>query len=614
MVISMARIKAISQLFDEVKCSSGTWRRRILDDCDIAEILSLLDEEKMKCHIINCLAALQIVRIEKKRLLEISINKKHELVKKKVFQGACLILMDDEFSAMKNPILDTFPDKSKMTSGQSWLPMHFAIVLYVENKISEEDVHTLYSIDPLALRRLSNNKGETLSMAGCTPAHLLCRQKQPNMLLVRYFCLRDPQAFLIPDQKGRCALHLVAIFAENLEMLQLMIQIDHKMTKRRIPDVPFGEAGKSLGLLCKRSEFLTKHEMVSSLIEVDSSVEVICDGILGCLLSSDCSSLNADISTGSGSAKKFDLLKVLLEANSDAAKHDNSRIFHRACDRLRGEFGVAVLTLFLRKNRDGIKCLCNGRLPIHFAAQHSSLDVLTLLHKAYPESLSMVATDHEYNMLHLVLDDTVNSSDNRLAKLQYICDQCPQLIHMKGSEGSTALHRAFFQYRDKLDLEAVKILCKADETVVRDKFTPSNSILNPNPNPPNIGEFNEVEDCLPLYLLIKFKPLIAELSDEGDCLRLFLRLYPASAGIEDGHSISPYDLAVSKNLSKYVLRILLAADPTIDPVRRGNLNFEARKEGMFLAFRALSTTMKPTVWSQIRFKDVKLLERVMSYL
>jgi hypothetical protein len=49
-------------------------------------------------------------------------------------------------------------------------------------------------------------------------------------------------------------------------------------------------------------------------------------------------------------------------------------------------------------------------------------------------------------------------------------------------------------------------------------------------------------------------------------------------------------------------------------VQRRDLNFEARREGMFLAFRALSTTLEPTIWTQLRYEDVDLLTHVMSYL
>jgi hypothetical protein len=107
---------------------------------------------------------------------------------------------------------------------------------------------------------------------------------------------------------------------------------------------------------------------------------------------------------------------------------------------------------------------------------------------------------------------------------------------------------------------------------------------------------------------------ISEVSDESDCFRLLLGLYPAAAGIKDYHSLSPYDIGVSNELSPYFIRLLLSADPTIDPVERCNLNYEARRQAIFLAFRALSSTVEPTVWAKLHLKGRDLLQRVFSYL
>jgi hypothetical protein len=68
------------------------------------------------------------------------------------------------------------------------------------------------------------------------------------------------------------------------------------------------------------------------------------------------------------------------------------------------------------------------------------------------------------------------------------------------------------------------------------------------------------------------------------------------------------------SLSVYFLHLLLIADPTVDPVQRHNLNYAARREGMFLTFRALSPTVEPTIWAKLCFEDRDLLRRVITYL
>jgi hypothetical protein len=202
MAISIVSVKAAYELFDELKCCSNGSRRNGDFTSDAA--LASLDVEKLKCHIINCLAALNVVEIETRKF-KAPANEKHELVKRKVFEGACSTIinakLDANQSIVKKSVLSAFPDKSKMTSGQSWLPLHFAFMLSAEGKISEEDVQTLHSIDPIAMHLLNDNKNydgtySPSSQLGCTPAHLLCMQKQPTMSLVRFFCLCNPQAFL----------------------------------------------------------------------------------------------------------------------------------------------------------------------------------------------------------------------------------------------------------------------------------------------------------------------------------------------------------------------------------------------------------------------------------
>jgi hypothetical protein len=212
------------------------------------------------------------------------------------------------------------------------------------------------------------------------------------------------------------------------------------------------------------------------------------------------------------------------------------------------------------------------------------------------------------SLLHrAVIDDASDIADVK-AKVQYICDECPALIHLKDNYGNTALHVALRMREDEyslrcVDFECVKILCGADETVVRDKCTPA-----------DIDDDDSGQYPLHSLLYSLHYNYITEVSDEGDCFRLLLRLYPAAAGIKDDHSSSPYDVAVHKSLSTYFIRMLLSADPTIDPARRHDLNFEARRQGMFLAFRALSSDIEASIWAKIRHEDINLLERVISYL
>jgi hypothetical protein len=177
-------------------------------------------------------------------------------------------------------------------------------------------------------------------------------QKEPKMSLVRYFSLRYPKAFLLYDKSGRCALHLVAKYSENLEPLQEILQIDPEVTKSDSYEYGYDDEDgkyKPLGLLCGRLEFPRFHEMVSYLIEIDNSIAVIYDGI-NRYMESYHSCINNEISPGSRGETTLILFEKLLRANPSAITYKELSLFHLACIHMKGEIGVAVLSLFHSKD------------------------------------------------------------------------------------------------------------------------------------------------------------------------------------------------------------------------------------------------------------------------
>jgi hypothetical protein len=108
-----------------------------------------------------------------------------------------------------------------MSDERRWLSMHFAIVLTVDNKISEKDILLLLTANLSAMHLVSEGSGR-----GYTPIHLLCMQKRPSVSLVRKICLRDPQAFLLYNHSRKSALHMVAQYSESLESLQSLTDQD----------------------------------------------------------------------------------------------------------------------------------------------------------------------------------------------------------------------------------------------------------------------------------------------------------------------------------------------------------------------------------------------------
>jgi hypothetical protein len=188
------RIKASYQLFDRLKCCMSN----LNVDSDNDTALALMEVDKMRCLILNCMAGLHVVEIEKSKKNGPEIND-HELVKGKVFAAAISMMLSGESvnNQDQNAIISAFPDNSKMNDERTWCPMHCAVALSVENKISEVDIVILQAANPLAMHLFSGK-----DKRGHTPLHLLCMQKRPNLSLVRRICLRDPQAFVLCDYSG----------------------------------------------------------------------------------------------------------------------------------------------------------------------------------------------------------------------------------------------------------------------------------------------------------------------------------------------------------------------------------------------------------------------------
>jgi hypothetical protein len=304
------RIKASLQLFDILKCCSGTLKGKF-DNVDAA--LRLVDVDKMRCLIINCLIALHLVQTAQSNAREDSDNETCEIVKSRVFNAAVSMITSHEFNrgeAVVETILSSFPDEKEVSGERSWLPEHFTIALAMRNKLNEEDIRMMLSTDPSAIHRLrreavssENEIDGIVAIAGNTSRS------------------RDPEIPVLCDESGKCALHLVAQYSQSLELLEVILQIDHKMTKMAAN----AEKITPLGLLCRRPHFSTFDKMFLCLIRADSTVKEISDGIIQCMQSCR-KGLSDDISPGSSGERSLILIRKLLDANPAVAEYDNSLV------------------------------------------------------------------------------------------------------------------------------------------------------------------------------------------------------------------------------------------------------------------------------------------------
>jgi hypothetical protein len=151
---NLSLLKASLQIFDKLNCCSISLNE---DFHNVGTALVLIDEDKMRRHIFNCLIALNLVHTEKRRN-DKADDDNYEMIKGKIFYAAILMILDDKLNS-NEAVVETilpgfhFPDENKIADERSWFPQHFAIALGVRNKISEDNIRIMLSADPLPTQR-----------------------------------------------------------------------------------------------------------------------------------------------------------------------------------------------------------------------------------------------------------------------------------------------------------------------------------------------------------------------------------------------------------------------------------------------------------------------------
>jgi hypothetical protein len=103
-------------------------------------------------------------------------------------------------------------------------------------------------------------------------------------------------------------------------------------------------------------------------------------------------------------------------------------------------------------------------------------------------------------------------------------------------------------------------------------------------------------------------------------VRILLRYDPLTASALNSEGATPYSIAVSRGFPDAVKRLLLRADPSIDPAELHRLNYAERRMAMFLAFSAISSSATDSFAIRLRRlkthagTDMPLLRLVVSFL
>ena len=637
--------------------------------------VSMLDEDKMMAHLLDCyasLCAVQQFRVQKKKPSE--LDAKTQQAKNKVFKTAMSLMStgmthDDavlpEYSPAFSKMVIVFPDDLKLTpkeggencwltgvnwipaEGRGWMPLHWAAIAIGTPEgdlhgLNEDDVTLICASDPLALSR-HHFPLDHFNPDGCTPAHFLCMQPvtKCRMTLLRHFSTCNQQALVSRSADSSSSnyrtclslLHVACKYGQPTEdLLQFLLQLESSQTE----DGP--DEYHPLGFLCQNGQ--CNERLMKCLLDVDSSAEVVGNAIRGCIYSADHSNM----------LHKIDLL---LKANPEAASfYDDSEngdwdcLLHSANrSNMPPALCIEVMKRILAFYPDAVKQVkfLHDDLPVHTAAKYGSLEAMEFLLGVYPESATITHPcrnpediDHYYyreekqsqrdqkNLLHLVLswEDTPLVE----AKMRFLCSRYPEMLSQRGGNGITPFIQVLSSVKK---FSIVRLMCEIG--------TGPALVRIPSIHPIEQGAFDyyrtdEYYDSvrrdhwLPLHFYVASSALVgcSPVSEFADFFRLMLRWYPEAAGMEgtyedhggdrSGQKTTPYHLAVDNGLDPYYLRLLLRAAPDLNPAELHRLNWAERRMAMFLSVRAITKAPTLLLFARLRCENKDLVKHVVSFL
>jgi len=354
--------------------------------------------------------------------------------------------------------------------------------------------------------------------------------------------------------------------------------------------------------LCAHADNLDERQF-GCLVEADSSIEVVYDGIVGCF------------AARSTSADRVQTVVKLLEMNPAAARHKDMEprdwnLAHYASyasyhsDRIAATDCIEILKLVLARNKDALKeADDDGKLPAHVAAEWGPVEVLDFVLGEYPEAVTAVDSESR-NLLHIAAG--YGPDEHGAARARLLCVRYPAMMLQRNRDGRTPLVDSCLQGHAAIAL----LLCEAGG-----REAASTAIMHPT----NVQDSRN--GWLPLHILIDLNATTLKtepLSALADAFRLLLRLYPEAAGIKGGAGSdkkTPYRLAVDKGLPTYYRRLLLRAVPNLNLAELRRLHWAERRLAIFIAFAAVpKQATAPPLLARLRATDKQLVKHVVSFL
>ena len=180
------------------------------------------------------------------------------------------------------------------------------------------------------------------------------------------------------------------------------------------------------------------------------------------------------------------------------------------------------------------------------------------------------------------------ATSKSVAITQLICQQYPASLQVPIVGGFLALHDAV---ANGMHAQAKMIWAAYPEAIV-------------------VADAN---GDLPIHLLCyNFK---ADESSYTDMLRFLVRHHAAGVSIPNNGGDTAYSVLCESLPDKvYAHRILLRVNPDLDMASYRLMNYEARRQAMFLLFSAVSRNVELNIFRRLLSLNVELVKAVLSYL